>query len=237
MNAQANNNDFSHSKYVILLAMLSATILMAAFVLSGKVITIGSHLATAAALILPAWFLLNDVITEVYGFAFAKKLFWFTMLCLFVFCLLTASLIHLNSPSNWTGNQSYQLVLGKMIYYFFIGFIAFIVSGLVNIYLVSKYKVLTNGRYFWLRSLGASTIGEALYSAIASLTVFGLAFFSPIPGASFAKAINVMITVYLIKVMYTIAFSWIAYILAIILKKAENIDVYAKASNFNPFKF
>lgn len=223
-------------RLIILLCMLSSTLLLTAFVLSGKVISIGSQLATAGSLVLPAWFILSDVIAEVYGYEFSKKLFWYSVSCLFIFCCLTELLTYLPSPDDWQGQSSYIFVLGKMLYYYLIGLIALLASGFVNIYAVSKWKILTRGRYFWLRSIGASTLGLLIYSIIASLCTFGIAYLSPLGTPSLTNVINVMATVYIIKIGFIILLAWPASILATLIKKFEGIKTDNYNLNFNPFK-
>jgi uncharacterized integral membrane protein (TIGR00697 family) len=236
MKTLVKEKEFKGSQLLTLLSMFSITLLITAFILSAKVITIGSHIATAAALVLPAWFLLNDVITEVYGYLFAKRLFWFTMLCLLIFSIMTNGLIYLPSPSNWNGGTSYHFVCAKLLFYYFIGLTGFIVSGLTNIYIISKCKSLLNGRYFWLRSIAASTIGEALYSIITGYIVFSFSYFSPLNNTSLSSTIDLIITVYCIKIFYTICLSWLSALLAAVLKHYEAHDQDTNNIGYNPFK-
>jgi queuosine precursor transporter len=234
---EIDDTNLNLSYVAVFLSMLSITLLITAFILSAKVIHIGMHLATSAAIVLPAWFLLNDVIAEVYGYAFAKKLFWLTMICLLTFAVLANSLINLPSPANWSGDKSYQFVVGKMFFYFLIGFLGFIVSGFTNIYVVSKCKLMIQGRYFWLRSLVASSVGEGLYSVITGSIVFSVAYLSPLPNPSLSSTVNLVFTVYCVKIFYTLSFSWISALLVMVLNKSEGErGSLTNRTGYNPFK-
>jgi len=225
-----------NNKMATVLAMLSITILLVAWIFTGKYLSIGSHLTTAGSLILPVWFILNDIITEVYGYIFSKRLLHSTIFCLFIFCSLTSLLAHIPNLNDLEGQSGYLFIFGKFHYYYLIGVVALFISGIVNIFAVSKWKILTQGRSFWLRSLGSSTIGEFLYSLITCLLVFGVSYLSPLNNASLSHALNIMITAYITKVVYTIILAWPANILAQFIKNYEGIDVYDRNINFNPFK-
>ena len=108
-------------------------------------------------------------------------------------------------------------------------FIAFIISSLINIYAITRWKVLWQGKYFWLRSLGSSTIAEALYSFIAILMME----IGSIPLASIWKVIVIS---YFIKVSYSILFAWPGNLIVNYIKSTTKIDVYDYPANYNPFK-
>jgi len=66
-------------------------------------------------------------------------------------------------PSFFHEQASYEFVLGLSLLRINIsGFIAYIVANLANSYILTRWKVLLNWRYFWLRSLGSSTCSEIL---------------------------------------------------------------------------
>ena len=124
---------------------------------------------------------------------------------------------------------AYSLVFGQLLYIVMSSFIAFIISGLINIHIITRWKVLLQGRYFWLRSLGSSTIAEALYSAIAILMME----IGSIPLTNIWKVILIS---YLIKVTYSIIFAWPGNLIVNYIKSTAKIDVYDYPANYNPFK-
>ncbi|MCD6048481.1 MAG: hypothetical protein K0S08_2128 [Gammaproteobacteria bacterium] len=218
------------------LSIFSAVILACAFILSGKVILIFHYVSTAGALVLPLWFVLNDIIAEVYGYKFSRNLFWYTMFSLFTFCALVTILVYFPSPQGWRGENSYKLVLGDMFYYFLVGFFSMIIAGFINIYAVSKWKTLVHGRYFWLRSIGASGIGEAIYSVLASSVVFLVSYLSPIGVSSLNDALSVMVTAFFFKISFSVILALPANMIVMVLKRVEGVDNYDYSTDFNPFK-
>ena len=110
------------------------------------------------------------------------------------------------------------------------GFIAYIVANLANSYILSRWKVLLKGRYFWLRSLGASTISEALYSLIAILMME----IGSIPNNKILKVVAISFS---IKAFYSIVLAAPANILVNYLKNLTGMDVYDFPKKFTPFKY
>ncbi len=215
-------------KYLIFLAMFSMIIMPSSIITTNKIMLVGGEYASAGSLILPLWFVISDIIAEVYGFEISKKIFWYTLICQFFFVAFTYSLAHLPSPTFWHSQQAYNLVTGNIIHLYFGGLFAIIAAGYVNIYFITKWKKLVEGRIFWLRSIGSSTIGEAFYTALAFLLMF--------IGTSFMTKVTMFILwAYLFKVIYAIIFALPANIIVNLLKKAEGIDIYDHNKDLDPF--
>lgn len=148
------------------LAMFYMTVKLITVLLIYKIVTIGSISTTAATIIIPLWFLIGDVIAEVYGYNISKQIIWAALLCQFIFAFICTILINLPSPANWALQGAYDHLLGNLPRVVTASFIAIVCGAFVNAYMVAKWKVLLGGRLFWLRSLGASIIGEAVFVII-----------------------------------------------------------------------
>lgn len=86
-----------------------------------------------------------------------------------------------------------------------------------------------HGKYFWLRSLGSSTIAEGLYTLIAILMMEA----KSLPLASIWK---VILLSYFIKVLYSIIFAWPSNLIVKYIKIVTKVDVFDYPERFNPFK-
>ena len=134
-------------------------------------------------------------------------------------------------PSLFKEQSAYSHVLGSSLFYINIsGFIAYIIANLANSYLLSRWKVLLKGRYFWLRSLGSSTFSEALYSLIA---IFMMEI-SAIPLHSILKVVAISFS---IKAIYSIVFAGPASFIVGYLKRLTGMDIYDFPKKFTPFKY
>jgi uncharacterized integral membrane protein (TIGR00697 family) len=194
-----------------------------------KIVAIGSISITAATIIIPLWFLTGDVIAEGYGYDISKQVIWTALICQFLFAIICLTLISLPSPSNFTHQSAYDHIFGNLPRVVISSFIAIVAGSFINAYLVSKWKVMLNGRLFWLRSLTASIFGEAVFVIISLL----MEFIGVLPIQTILQLIFIsFVTKIVINPILVIPSS----ILAAIIKKIEKIDVYDYDLTFNPFK-
>jgi len=214
-------------KYLTFLIMLYLTIMLCSAVLIYKPIEMKFGYASGATITFPLWFVLSDLIAEVYGFKISKKILWTGFFCQFIFSLLCFLLINIPSPPHWAEQHSFDLVLGHLLKITIVAFATIMISGYLNIYLITKWKILLRGKYFWMRSCAASIIGEGIYSVIAtSLLQYGMVPLSDIPIIIFWG--------YSFKICCTVFLATPANLICRFLKKSEGIDIY-EASTFYPF--
>lgn len=215
--------------YLVFFSMLYMSIMLFNAILANRYIALCEHVVVlGGAFTTPLFFILGDVIAEVYGHAIAKQLILCGFLCQALFALVCDFVIHSSTPSFFNYYYAYSLVFGPLLYINISLVFAFYVSKKINTYIITKWKVLVQGQYFWLRSLGASTIADAFYSVIAIVMIeFGL-----IPLASIYKLI---LASYLIKVVFTIIFAWPTSLLVSRIKRIVKVDVHDLFADYNPF--
>lgn len=218
-----------HYKALIFLSMLYVAVTLAAVTMVNKVVALGfGGYVQGGALLTPLWYALGDIITEVYGYKISRQMLWASFGTHFVFAVLTFTVIHLDSPAFWAGNESYFFVFGNILRIYFSGFLAALISGFANIYVISKLKILMLGRFFWLRSIGASTFSEALYTAlIIPMISFG--------HLSLRQILVIIGSSYALKIIYAVILAAPNTLIAKYLKKLEGVDIYDHNVNFNPF--
>lgn len=132
-------------------------------------------------------------------------------------------------PAFFKDYYAYSLIFGQLLYIVMSSFVAYLVSGLINIRIITKWKVLLQGRYFWLRSLGSSTIAEALYSAIAILMM-------EMGSLPLKNIWQIILVSYLIKVTYSLIFAWPSNLLVNYIKYTAKINVYDYPIHHTPFR-
>lgn len=223
-NKKQTTKQIESTKFIVLLSLVYLTIMLAALSVIHKEIIVFGFKTSAAATIFPLWFTLSDIITEVYGYQFSKKLLYSGMIAQFLYILMCYVAIHLPSPKNWGHQFNYDYVFNGEFRLYFSVLAGIAISGITNVYLISKWKILLRGKYFWLRNLGASTIGEFVYTTLVSFMVF----FGTMPEKELFQFI---VASYFLKIIYSITLCYPAAIIANILIKIENIDAY----DFTPF--
>lgn len=218
-------------KVLIIISMIYMSIMLCNAILTNRYIGSDALFVLGGTFTSPLVFILDDIIAEIYGYKIARSLILtgFIAQTLFVvICLLALNSPH---PSFFKEQTAYTTVLGWSLLRINIsGFFAYIVANLANSYILTRWKVLLKGRYFWLRSLGSSTISEALYSLIA---IFMMEIAS-IPLKSILQLVAISFS---IKVIYSIVLAGPANLLVNYLKKITGIDVYDFPTQFTPFKY
>lgn len=213
-------------KYLTFLSMLYMAIMLSVAVYSNKIVIVANHITMAGTIIIPIWFALADVIAEIYGYKAAKKIIWYAFFCQFIFMIISTFLLKVPSPSFWHGAYAYEYVLGALPRLSIVSFFAYIISAILNIYLLTRWQMLIQGKYFWLRSLGSSTIGEFFFTVMAVTAIQ----YNKLP---FADIYKIIATSYSIKVISSIMYAYPATLLVFFLKRSEGLsDNYY---NFNPF--
>lgn len=211
--------------YLVFIAMLYIAVDLSSMVFAYKIVKFGPIIAAASSLIFPLTYSIMDIIAEVYSYSVAKKIIWFGLICDFIFAILVLLISYIPSLSQMQ-TDAYLQVLGPLLRAVIAQTVGVLTGAFINIYLISKWKIVTNGKYFWLRSIGSSTIGEAamlIISVFISLT--GI--------VSFYELLHLIVYTYIYKVIFAIIAAPFISIIAIILK--NKICHYQNNESFNPF--
>lgn len=194
-----------------------------------KIISAPYGVLSAASILSPFWYIISDIIAEVYGLKASLRIFWSTVACEIFFAAAGYLLIHLPSPANWHDQSAYNLIIGRIPLIFLCQLFGMAVAWTVNVKLLTYWKVLLRGKYFWLRSLGASGIGETIFTVISiSLTLMGY--------LKIADITSIIIYSFFLKISVLIIFSFPANLITTWLKRKEGIDIYDSTTSFNPFQ-
>jgi uncharacterized integral membrane protein (TIGR00697 family) len=206
-------------KYLIPLIMLYLTIKLITILLIYKIVSFGTINTTASTIIIPIWFMTGDVIAEVYGYNISKQVIWSALICQSIFALTCSILIHLPSPAHFAYQGAFNYVLGNLPRVVMASSLGILCGAFINAYIVAKWKILLEGRLFWLRSLGASIIGEAVFVLIS----LGIEF---IGMTTWQTMLQLIIVSFVTKILLNPILVIPSSFLAVFLKKAEKIDVY-----------
>lgn len=191
---------------------------------------IGTFLLPSAVIVFPLSYLFGDVLTEVYGYAVARKVIWSAFLAdaLVVFAIVGAQ--HVPSAPFWKSNDpAYATILGQTWRIVSASFVAFLVGEFANSIVLSRMKLLTNGRFLWTRTIGSTIVGEGLDSAL-----FITIAFAGRPGFEGIALWSAIWRQWLFKTLWETLATPFTYVVVIALKRAEGIDVYDRDVNLNP---
>src|SRR3990167_8826222 len=149
-----------NSKYILLIAMLYTAVSVAADVVAYKYTRFFGLVESGATILFPLTYVLGDVVSEVYGWNISMRIVWFGLFSEAFFALCIVLVIHLPSYGIGHHQKDYDAVLGSIWLFVFAGIIADAIAGLLNVYFISKYKVLWGGKTFWIRSVLSTCISE-----------------------------------------------------------------------------
>lgn len=216
-------------RYLSIVAIFFAVAMFSSGLVTHKLINAFGVTACGASFIVPIWYLLGDVVTEVYGYPVCRQLIWATMIAYIVYAFLLKVVINLPSPLYWKHEKEYQDVLGVFLRVSLAGTFASLVSGFINSFLLSKWKILLYGKYFWIRSLGSTSIGQFIFVILVNFFIF-------VGNLPFNKMLQVMFSSFLLKLFFSIIGVIPSSILVVFLKKKENVDTFDTDISFNPFR-
>jgi len=214
-------------RLVIIIAVF-ITCLITANIIASKIIAFGSFLLPAAIFVFPISYIFGDILTEVYGYKTARKVIWLGFACnlIFVFFAWIGQL--LPPASFWSGQAAYESILGYTPRLLAASFVGYLVGEFVNSYVLARMKIMTKGRWLWMRTIGSTVLGEGLDTVIFIVVAF-------IGTPSFAAIM--IINHWISKVGIEVIFTPVTYITVNWLKRKEGIDTYDHKTKYNPFSF
>lgn len=215
------------SQWFVTIAALFVTCLITANVVAVKVVTVAGLIIPAGVVIFPLSYIIGDVLTEVYGFARARMVIWLGFGCNLVFVAAVWLGGLLPAATFWDGQVAYDRILGFTPRLLAASFAAYLVGEFANAFVLSRMKVLTDGRWLWMRTIGSTLIGEGLDSLI----FIAIAFVGIIPTP---MLLTTALTQWLLKSSYEALATPVTYLVVGFLKRTEGLDVYDRAVSFNP---
>ena len=184
----------------------------------------------AGVLFFPISYVFGDILTEVYGYARARKVIWAGFGALAFASLMAAIVVALPPAPFWKHQPAYDIAFGSTWRIVSASIVAYMCGEFVNSFVLAKMKIWTKGKHLWTRTIGSTIFGEAVDSSL----FYPLAFYGTgiIPNEHLPK---VMLAQFIIKTLVEVLFTPFTYKLVNVLKRAENVDHYDYDTKFTPF--
>jgi len=218
-----------HHKYFDIISGVFIAVLIISNIASTKVAAIGGFNFDAGTILFPISYIFGDILTEVYGYTKSRRIIWLGFICLALMSATLAIVQILPSSTDWPNQGAYEAILGFVPRLTLASIIAYLAGEFSNSYILAKLKVLTQGKFLWLRTIGSTIAGEAVDSVIFTL----VAFYGVLP---LDALLNLLGTIYVFKVLIEIAATPLTYKIVSALKRSEQEDAYDRETNFNPFR-
>jgi len=218
----------SYRYYDLVMAAFVTVLLCSNLIGAGKVASVSGFTFGAGVLFFPFSYIFGDVLTEVYGYARARKVVWAGFAAITFASIMATVIVRMPPAPSWTYQPAYDIVFGQTPRIVVASLIAFWCGEFTNSFTLAKMKVWSRGKRLWLRTIGSTVVGEAVDSAI----FYPLAFWGEWP---VELVLTVMVSNYGLKVLWEAAITPLTYLLVNWLKKAESEDYYDRDTDFNPF--
>jgi len=215
--------------YDLVLGAFVTVLLCANLIGPAKVVEIAGVRFGAGVLFFPVSYIFGDVLTEVYGYARARKVVWSGFAALVFASFMATVVVALPPAPGWPHQAAYATVFGSTWRIVLASLVAFWAGELCNSYVLAKLKVRSSGRRLYVRTIGSTIVGEG----VDSLIFYHVAFFGV---WSANQLLAVMTANYVIKVAWEALATPFTYRVVGFLKRAEREDWYDRDTDFNPFK-
>src|SRR3989344_6867132 len=154
------------SKYFTIISSIFVSILIISNTVATKLFSLGPFIFTGAIFVFPISYIFGDILTEVYGYSKSRIIIWTGF-----FCLLFMSVIYwivglLPPAPGWNNQEAYQLILGVVPRIVFASFIGYWAGEFSNSFILAKMKILTKGKYLWVRTISSTIVGEGANTAL-----------------------------------------------------------------------
>jgi uncharacterized integral membrane protein (TIGR00697 family) len=192
---------------------------------------IGAVTFGAGVLFFPVSYIFGDILTEVYGYARARRVIWTGFAALIFASVMAAVVVALPPAPGWPNQKVYETAFGNTWRIAGASMIAYFCGEFVNSYVLARMKVASDGAYMRTRFVASTVAGEAVDSAI----FYPLAFWNSgiMPNE---LVLTLVISQFVTKTLVEVAFLPLTTRIVTALKKAEGEDHFDRNTNFNPFR-
>lgn len=189
---------------------------------------IGVFTFGAGVLFFPMSYIFGDILTEVYGYARARKVIWAGFIAMIFAAIMAAVVVALPPSSQWPHQAAYETVFGQTPRIVFASITAYTCGEFVNSYVLAKMKIADSGKRMGWRFVVSTVCGQG----VDSLLFYPLAFYGVMSNALLLKLV---LAQWALKIIVEIVLLPITIHIVRALKKAEAEDVYDRATSFTPF--
>ncbi|WP_267395926.1 MULTISPECIES: queuosine precursor transporter [unclassified Sphingomonas] len=222
--------------YDFVMAAFVAILLLSNVIGAGKVAVVhlpvlGDWPFGAGILFFPVSYVIGDVLTEVYGYARARRVIWAGFAAVAFMAFMSWVVVALPPAPSWGNQAAYQTIFGQVPRIVLASMCAFWAGEFVNSYVLARMKVWSRGRHLWMRTIGSTIVGEG----VDSLIFYPLAFLGA-AGWTGHLVVVVLFTQWALKVGWEVILTPVTYAVVGWLKRAEGVDVFDEGTDFTPFR-
>lgn len=214
--------------YDLVMAAFVAVLLLSNIIGAAKLSTVAGFTFGAVILFFPVSYVIGDVLTEVYGYARARRVIWAGFAAMIFMAFMSWAVVAMPPAASWEGQDAYEQVFGLVPRIVMASMIAFWAGEFVNSYVLAKMKIWTNGKALWSRTIGSTVLGQG----VDSLLFYPIAFLGI---WETHDVLLVMVTNWALKVLWEAVLTPVTYLAVGFLKRREGVDLFDEDTDFSPF--
>lgn len=210
------------------MAVLFTVCLISSNLFATKVMSFWGINLPGAVIIFPLSYILNDCISEVWGYRKARFVIWTAFAMNILVVLLGQLLVWMPAASFWDGAEHFDYMFNMAPRVVGASLLAFLAGSHLNSMVISKMKISSGGRRFGVRAILSSLAGEL----VDSLVFMPIAFW----GTPVRTLAMMMLAQVSFKVLYEILILPVTAAVVRKVKASEGVDTYDTNISYNPFK-
>lgn len=214
-------------RYYDLILAFFAAVLLISNLSATKLVAFGPIISDGGAVLFPLAYIFSDVLTEVYGYAYARRAIWTGFGVMLLAVAAFTIVRYLPGAAEYHDQAAFEAVLGFFPRIVVASLAAYLVGEFLNSYVLAKLKIKTGGKKMWLRLIGSTIVGEMADTIVFCLIAFG--------GILTGQDMLIYITVgWLFKTGVEVVLLPVTYRVIDFLKKHEGVDAYDTKTDFSP---
>ncbi|HEX3009373.1 MAG TPA: queuosine precursor transporter [Bacteroidales bacterium] len=217
------------SPLYVFFGILFTSCLLISNIVSVKLFQLGPWTITAGIVVFPVSYIVNDIISEIWGFKKARFIIWCGFLMNLLAILVYSAAVALPSAGFWQGQEGFASVLQNTPRLAMSSLLAYLTGSFVNSIIMSKMKLRSRGKHFSSRAIVSTIFGESCDSII----FISLAFAGSVPLRVLPQMIVLQI---ILKTLYEIVILPVTIRIIKKIRKYEIEDIFDENISYNPFK-
>ncbi len=215
-------------KYLDAFITLFVVVLLISNIIAGKFFALGPLRVSAAQMLFPITYIFGDIFTEVYGYSASRRAIWFGFFATFLLAGLAYLAVVIPAAPEYQDQAAFATIFKQTGRIVMASLLAYWCGEFANSFTLAKLKVATGGRHLWTRTIGSTVVGQAVDTTV----VMFAAFYGTRP---VGVILNLIVSGYVIKVVYETLMTPVTYAVVNFLKRTEGVDYFDRTTNFNPF--
>ena len=185
----------------------------------------------AGVLFFPLSYVIGDMLTEVYGYARARRVIWTGFGALIFMAFMAWVVVLLPPADGWPHQAAYEAVFGNSWRIVLASMLAFWAGEFANSFVLAKMKIANKGKNMGLRFVASTFVGQGLDSLI----FYPVAFYGQ-EGWATDNLFKTVLSQWTIKTGWEIILLPVTIMIVTALKRREGVDLYDDTTDFTPFR-